>query len=105
MANNNLPTKILVIDQDVTVGQRLAGPLSRHGVNCTTAKDIESAIYIFNQEAVEVVLVSTNLEEMPGLVLMQKMLWPFKARDIRMAGVLPIIWPELLISLSPLNRR
>ena len=72
MANSSLPSKVLVIDMDSTVGQRLSTPLARRGINVLTANNYETACYLFNQNFFDVILVESSFREVPGPVIMQK---------------------------------
>lgn len=72
MSDNNLPSKILIVDGDPTVAAGLKGPLDRHGVKVLGASDLESALYLFNQNRIEVAIIELAFEKMPGLVLVQR---------------------------------
>ncbi len=72
MADNNLPKKILVIDDDPTVPQSLVDPLNHYGIRVDKASDLQTAFYQFNQNRYEVVLIELEFEEIAGLALVQK---------------------------------
>ncbi len=72
MSDNNLPSKILIVDTDPTVPAGLKGPLDRHGVKVLGASDLETAMYLFNQNRIEVAIVELAFEKLPGLVLIQR---------------------------------
>ena len=72
MADNNLPDKILVVDDDPTVAGAIAQPLSKYGIKVMSAADLDTAFYLFNQNRFEVVCVELDFEPQPGLVMLQK---------------------------------
>ena len=72
MAQNDLPKKILFIDDDVAVSEGLEGPLRNQGVQLIRALDVETAMYLFNQQIFEVVVVELEFASLPGLALIQK---------------------------------
>jgi tetratricopeptide (TPR) repeat protein len=70
--SNNLPTKILVVDDDPTIAQGLDGPLSRYNIKVDRATTLETALYLFNTQRYDVVLVEIEFAPLPGLALIQK---------------------------------
>ena len=73
MSNDiSLPSKILVIDDDPTVAQGLEDALSRYNIAVIKASDLDTALYQFNQNRLEVVLVEVEFGPLPGLALVQK---------------------------------
>ena len=72
MAESNLPDKILIVDDDPTVAGAVKEPLSKYNIIVHAAKDLDSALYIFNQNRFDVVCVELDFEPQPGLVLVQK---------------------------------
>lgn len=73
MANeNNLPARILIVDDDPTVAQGLEESLGRYNISILKAADLQTAMYHFNQVRLEVVLVEVEFAPLPGLALVQK---------------------------------
>ena len=72
MADNNLPTKILIVDDDPSVGIALENAMARHKITVAKASDLETAIYKFNTERFEVVIIELEFGPLPGLALIQK---------------------------------
>ncbi len=70
--NNNLPKKILVIDDDSTVGQGLEIPLNPYEIRITNVQDLDAAIQHFNEETFPIVLVELEYESLHGLALIQR---------------------------------
>ena len=70
--NSNLPTKILVVDDDSTVGQSLEKPFKGYNIEVAKAKDFASALTLFEEENYSVVLVELEFEPTNGLVLIQR---------------------------------
>ncbi|MCX6124346.1 MAG: tetratricopeptide repeat protein, partial [Proteobacteria bacterium] len=70
--SNNLPTKILVIDDDPTVASSIEQGLQKHHVQVLKASDLESAYYHFNQNRLDVAVVEMDFGPLPGLALIQK---------------------------------
>ena len=68
----NLPSKILVVDDDPSIAQSLEEPLSRYNIKVDKAPALETAFYLFNQNRYDVVLVELEFEPLPGLALVQK---------------------------------
>ena len=57
MTKTALPPKILLIDDDSSVAESLEGPLKKHQVKLVRAHDLDTALYHFNQQIFEVVVV------------------------------------------------
>lgn len=72
MANENLPSKVLIVDRDRSVGQGLQGSMQKYGINIQSASDFETALYLFNQQRFEVVIIEIEFEPVSGLTMMQK---------------------------------
>lgn len=70
--SNNLPEKILIVDDDPTVAESLKDPLGRHNIKVIGASDLDTALYQYNNNRLDVVLVEHEFEPNPGLVLIQK---------------------------------
>ncbi len=68
----NLPAKILIVDDDPSVGQSLDEPLVRYGVKIDKAPALETALYMFNTNRYDVVLVEIEFAPLAGLALIQK---------------------------------
>lgn len=72
MSDSNLPSKILVVDDDPTVAGGIKEPLASYGVRVEAASDVDSAFYIFNNNRIEVVCIDLEFEAQPGLIILQK---------------------------------
>ncbi len=72
MQEIRIPEKILVIDDDPTVGEAISEMLKRHNVKVLVATNLDTALYQFNQNRFDAVLVELEFEPMLGLVLIQK---------------------------------
>lgn len=87
MAQNDLPKKILFVDDDVAVSEGLEAPLRNQGVQLVRALDLDTAMYHFNQQIFEVIVVELEFSSLPGLALIQK----FRANpnaERRSAGII-----------------
>ena len=69
---SNLPIKILVIDDDPTVAAGVEQALAKHKIAVVKCSDLESALYQFNQNKFDVVVVELDFGPLPGLALIQK---------------------------------
>jgi len=67
-----LPTKILVVDADPAVGNLCQLHLRKHNISVLTACDLSTALYHFNQNKFDVVLVEMNFRQLSGLAIIQK---------------------------------
>ncbi len=72
MSDSTLPTKILIIDADRSVGQGMKAPLEKQNVKVDLAADLSTGLYLFQQNIYPVVLIELAFEELPGLVLIQR---------------------------------
>jgi tetratricopeptide (TPR) repeat protein len=72
LAQTNLPAKILVVDDDAAVGQAIEHGLAKHNITTIKATNLENALYQFNQNRFEVVIIELDFGPLPGLALMQK---------------------------------
>jgi tetratricopeptide (TPR) repeat protein len=87
MSDNNLPQKILVVDDDPSVAQALEGPMSRYNIKVEKATTLETALYLFNQQRFEVAIVEIEFEPLPGLALVQR--WrEHELEEKRCAGII-----------------
>lgn len=68
----NMPNKILIVDDDPSVAQALEQPLARYNVKIDKATSLETALYLFNTQRYEVVLVELEFAPLKGLALVQK---------------------------------
>jgi tetratricopeptide (TPR) repeat protein len=75
---NNLPPKILVVDDDPSVASALDEPLGRYNIKVDKATSLETALYLFNTQRYDVVLVELEFAPLAGLALIQK----WRAHDI-----------------------
>ena len=69
---SELPSKVLVVDDDQSVIDSIEKFLSPHGIQVHRAMDVESAMYQFTRQIFEVVLVELEFAPLPGLALVQK---------------------------------
>lgn len=72
MVQNNLPERVLIVDDDPGDANALASLLNKEGVNTKIAKDLSTALYIFNNSPIDLVVIEHEFVELPGLVLAQK---------------------------------
>lgn len=72
MVDVQIPEKILVVDDDPTVGEAISEMLKRHNVKVLIATNLETALYLFNQNRLDVVLVELEFEPLMGLAMIQK---------------------------------
>ncbi len=72
MANENMPTKVLIVDDDPGDLKALENILSAQKITVVSAKDWSSAIYQFNNQKIDLVIVELELTDLPGTALAQK---------------------------------
>ena len=72
MSNDNLPEKVLIVDDDPTVPGGVKEPLAKYKIKVVDATSLDTALYQFNQQRFDVVCVELDFEYQPGLVLLQK---------------------------------
>ncbi|MBF0443661.1 MAG: response regulator [Oligoflexales bacterium] len=72
MAEQNLPTKILVVDDDQTVLNGVENMLKSYKINVMKAVNWENALYLFNQNKFDACIVELELADMSGTALIQK---------------------------------
>ena len=77
-ADQNLPNKILVVDDDPSVAGALEEPLSRYNVRMDKATNLDTALYLFNTQRYDVVLIEIEFAPLAGLGLVQK----WRAHDV-----------------------
>lgn len=70
--SEKLPNKILVVDNDLGVLNSLSKGLESYKINVIPAKNWETALYQYNQQKLDLCLVSLELEELAGTALIQK---------------------------------
>lgn len=70
--NQNLPSKILVVDDDPAIPAAIDEPLMKYSVKVEKATNLDTALYLFNQSRFDVVLVEMEFAPLPGLALVQK---------------------------------
>jgi tetratricopeptide (TPR) repeat protein len=70
--NKNLPTKLLVVDDDPSDLTSIKNMLGAEAINVTTCPDWQSAMYAFNQQRFDMAIVELELEGLPGAALIQK---------------------------------
>ena len=69
---NNLPSKILIVDNDEGTIKFLTNKLKAHNVQTIFGLELESAFYQFNSQKFDLCLVSLELDFIPGGALIQK---------------------------------
>jgi tetratricopeptide (TPR) repeat protein len=72
MSQPNLPQKVLVVDDDLTVLTSLEEALGKVSVKVDKASSLDTALYLFNQQRYDVVLIEIEFAPLPGLALVQK---------------------------------
>lgn len=70
--SNNLPSKILVIDDDQMVVNQAEQLLKNFKVQVEKATNLETTLYMFNQKKYDAVIIEMEFEELPGTVITQK---------------------------------
>lgn len=84
---NNLPSKILVIDDDQTVLNQVEVMLKPYKIHVEKAKSLDTALYLFNQKRYEAIIIEMEFEDLPGTVIVQK----FRDSDYEGKKLTPII--------------
>ena len=69
---SGLPSKILVVDNDQGVLNAISQGLEAYKIQCSVAKDWESALYMFNSHKFDLCLISLELDALQGTALIQK---------------------------------
>jgi len=69
---SNMPKRILVVDDDYTVGQGLETPFKPYEIQISNAQDLDNALRLFNEADSPIVLVELEFEPMHGLALIQR---------------------------------
>ena len=72
MAQQNLPQKVLVVDDDQAVVRTIEDLLSKLGIKVEKATSLETALYLFNQQRFDVALIEMEFDPLEGLVMVQK---------------------------------
>lgn len=72
MSQPNLPQKVLVVDDDLSVLTSLEEALGKVSVKVDKASSLETALYLFNQQRYDVALIEIEFAPLPGLALVQK---------------------------------
>jgi len=74
MAGNddNLPKRILLVDDDTSIAAMIDEGLQRQHITLDKATSLDTALYYFNQTRYDVVLISLEFKPMQGLVLVQR---------------------------------
>lgn len=63
---------VLIVDDDPTVAQSLEPQMAKLNIQFHRANTLDSALYIFNQKRLDVVIVELDFGPLPGLALIQK---------------------------------
>ena len=84
VTGQQLPKKVLIVDDEPIGLEELKHFLELQQINAISAPDVSSAIYLFNTQRFEVVIISIELKEVSGLALFQKIK---KNDDIEKASV------------------
>lgn len=69
---STMPKKILIVDDETLGVNEHKTFLEKQGMTVLTAQDYASALYLYNQNMIEVALVALQLKDMTGLTLIQK---------------------------------
>lgn len=78
---DNLPRKILVVDDDQADLNKVERLLSNYKITVLKAPCWETALYLFNQNAVDICIAELELPGIPGTVLVQK--WSTHEMEIK----------------------
>ncbi len=74
MSTNNLPSNILVVDDDSTVGKTFGWRgLEKYGIHLASCKILKVCLNTFSQNRFDVVIIESDFKQVPGLVLLQKL--------------------------------
>lgn len=84
---SNLPEKILVIDDDEMVANQIESLLKTYKVKVEKATKLEKALYTFNNQKFDAVIVEMEFEELPGTVIVQK----FRENEFESKKYIPIV--------------
>lgn len=68
----NLPHKILLVDDDPSVASAIEEGMARYNVKIDKATTLETALYLFNTQRYDVVLIEIEFAPLAGLALVQK---------------------------------
>lgn len=68
----SMPGKILVIDDDPAFLNSLEQMFAKHQITVLKASDLDSALYLYNQNRFDVVLIELDFGPLPGLAFIQK---------------------------------
>ena len=69
---SNLPTKVLIVDHDQATLNQFEKFFASKNIKFLSAKTWGDAMYMFNQNRVDMAIVELELQEMSGLTLIQK---------------------------------
>lgn len=72
MSQDNLPKKVLAVDNDVSVLNAVKQICEKRQINCMTCDSAQNSIYIFNNNRFDVVFVNCHLEGLSGINLVTK---------------------------------
>lgn len=70
--SGNLPSKILVVDDDESVINQLEKLVSSYNVYIEKCPTLNKALYYFNQKLFDAAIIEMEFEELPGTVIAQK---------------------------------
>ncbi len=70
--SQNLPNKILLVDDDPSIAQGLDEALGRYNIKIDKATSLETALYLFNTNRYDVALIEIEFAPLAGLALVQK---------------------------------
>jgi len=68
-----LPTRILVIDSDVSAYNQLVSQIENYPVSTMWARDVETAMYLHETQNFDAAIVQREFEKLPGLAVVQKL--------------------------------
>lgn len=71
-SNENLPKKVLIIDADTQVFRSLEDSLFKMKIELFSATNLETALYRFNTQFFDVIIIDQNFPELNGLTIAQK---------------------------------
>jgi tetratricopeptide (TPR) repeat protein len=85
--SENLPSKILIIDDDQTILNQIELMLKPYKIHVEKAKNLDTALYLFNQKRYDAIIVEMEFEDLPGTVIVQK----FRDSDYEGKRLTPMI--------------
>lgn len=68
-----LPTRILVVDSDVSAYNQLVSQIQNYPVSTMWARDVDTALYLNDTQNFDAAIVQRDFQNLPGLAIVQKL--------------------------------